>query len=239
MTSDKKTSKSGDHLHPNIHMGPEAIWIFDLDNTLYDANTHVFKQIDLKMGGYISKLLNIPYDEARIIQKDYLRDYGTTLRGLMENHQIEPQTYLDFVHDVDLSSVEYDAQLSAAIGAIEGRKLIFTNGDVPHAKRILDRLQLAHEFEGIFDIAQADYIPKPQRASYDAFVQHFDLDPTRAVMVEDMARNLVPAKEMGMATVWLNGMCQWGKMDHSADHIDVEITSLPKWLSEIFQCKDA
>ena len=208
----------------------KRIWIFDLDNTLYDADSHVFGQIDLKMGGYIADLMGISYDEARIIQKQYLRDHGTTLKGLMDNHNIDPQEYMDYVHDVDVSPIKFDKILKEAIHALEGPKYIFTNGDIAHAERILSRLKMENSFDGVFDIAQSDFIPKPQQAPYEAMVNHFSINPKDAVMVEDMARNLSPAHHMGMATIWLNTGTEWGALDHEPDHITHEITDLPQWL---------
>lgn len=205
-------------------------WIFDLDNTLYDADSHVFKQIDLKMGGFISKLLGLSYDEARILQKTYLRDHGTTLKGLMDNHNIDPKDFLEFVHDVDVSPIQFDQMLKDSILALEGPKFVFTNGDITHAERILSRLKMENSFDGIFDIANANYIPKPQQAPYDAMVNHFSINPKEAVMVEDMARNLTPAHHMGMATIWLNTGTNWGALGHIPDHITHEILDLPKWL---------
>lgn len=233
MTSDKLQSLDKNQRLDRLHKGPEVTWIFDLDNTLYDANTDVFKQIDVRMGGFISNLLKLDAVEARKVQKDYLRDYGTTLKGLMENHAIDPRDFLDYVHDVDLSSVAYDEKLAAAISGLEGRKLVFTNGDVPHADRVLSRLGIEDEIEGVYDIALANYSPKPNKDAYEGFLRHFDVNPETAVMVEDMARNLIPAYELGMTTVWVNANCQWGKMDHSPDHIDVEIPTLSAWLHQL------
>lgn len=176
-------------------------WIFDLDNTLYPRRCDLFAQIDIKMTQYVSRLLDLPHDEARKKQKDYYRDHGTTLQGLMANHDVDPHDFLDAVHDIDYSPVPENQILRQAIEALPGQKLIFTNGDVPHAERTTKALGIEGCFDGIFDIVAADFIPKPSEIPYQNFIQAFDIDPTKAVMFEDLARNLLVPKSLGMATV--------------------------------------
>ena len=202
------------------------VWIFDLDNTLYPADCDLFPQIDVLMGRYIGNLLNVDAVEAKRVQKDYFVRYGTTLRGLMDEHAIDPEEFLEFVHDVDLGPIAPNPTLNRMVHALPGRKYIFTNGSTPHAERVLDRLGISAAFDGIFDIAGAGYVPKPQRQTYEAFVAHFDITPARAIMIDDMARNLVPAYQMGMRTVWINTKNQWGSIDHCHQHIDHEAEDL-------------
>ncbi|MBL8644253.1 MAG: pyrimidine 5'-nucleotidase [Rhodospirillaceae bacterium] len=178
-------------------------WIFDLDNTLYRAATRVFDQIDARMKAFIGRELGLSPDQAFALQKKYFHAHGTTLRGLMLNHGTDPEAFLDFVHDIDHSVLEADARLEAAIKALPGRKLIFTNGTATHAARTVERLGVAHLFSDIFDIRAGGYIPKPSREPYDRLIAAHAIEPTRAVMFEDSTANLKPAADMGMTTVWV------------------------------------
>ena len=210
-------------------------WVFDLDNTLYPASTNLFAHMDVKMGEYVARVEGVDAVTARTIQKRYFYDHGTTLAGLMANHSINPDHYLDYVHDIDLSAVTPDAELIAAISQLPGRKLVFTNADAVYGQRVLDRLGLGSAFEAIFDIRDAGYLPKPDLAAYHLFCSNHAVDPTSAIMVEDMARNLVPAKQLGMGTVWINnGSEQGGAADWSAT-VDHEITALAPWLTQQLQ----
>ncbi|MEO1168669.1 MAG: pyrimidine 5'-nucleotidase [Pseudomonadota bacterium] len=210
-------------------------WIFDLDNTLYPASAKLFDQIDIKMGDYIARLLDIDRTEARRIQKHFFHTHGTTLSGLMEAHGVEPGHFLDYVHDIDLEVIDEDRALVAAIGALPGRKFVFTNGDAPYARRVLDKLGLGKSFEAIHDIHACDYVPKPQTRGYESMCQTFDIQPDRALFVEDMARNLKPAKAMGMVTVWVNNGSESGSHNHDSAFIDYEIAAVTPWLSEIVE----
>lgn len=176
-------------------------WIFDLDNTLYPASSSLFPQIDVRMREFISKTLRIDLDEAFRLQKGYYRQFGTTLRGLMLMHQVEPRAYLDYVHEIDHSVLDPAPALGAALRRLPGRKLIFTNGTVHHAERVLERLGLSDCFDGIFDIVAADYVPKPEASSYAAMARRHGVDLKRAAMFEDLIRNLAPAAQLGMTTV--------------------------------------
>ncbi|MFD1199226.1 pyrimidine 5'-nucleotidase [Brucella gallinifaecis] len=176
-------------------------WVFDLDNTLYPHAADLFSQIDVRMTNYVEKLLNLPRDEARKIQKQFYLEYGTTLKGLMECHQIDPDDFLKHVHDIDYSWLKLDPALGKAIRALPGRRFIFTNGDRGHAERAARQLGILDDFDDIFDIVAADLIPKPERATYDRFLGTFGIDPQKAVMFEDLARNLVVPKTLGMKTV--------------------------------------
>jgi putative hydrolase of the HAD superfamily len=208
-------------------------WAFDLDNTLYPASSNLFGLMDVKMGAFISNLLGVDAVEARIIQKRFFVDHGTTLAGLMAHHDVEPRDYLDFVHDIDLSVLEPDPLLTRAIAALPGRKIIFTNADADYAARVLDRLGLSALFDGLFDIHGADYQPKPEISAYHRFCEVHDVDPARTIMVEDMARNLRPAKLLGMATLWINNGSEHGSADACPTFIDQEISELAPFLAAL------
>ena len=176
-------------------------WIFDLDNTLYPASCRLFDQIDVRMGEFISDLFKVDRVEARRIQKDFFYKYGTTLRGLMSEHQMAPETFLDYVHDIDHSPVPANVALAANLEALPGRKLVFTNGTVSHATNVMQRIGITHLFDGIFDIVHSDFIPKPERGPYEKFIAQHHVDPGKAAMFEDIARNLAVPHELGMTTV--------------------------------------
>ncbi|MCT8990176.1 pyrimidine 5'-nucleotidase [Chelativorans sp. SCAU2101] len=176
-------------------------WVFDLDNTLYPHHCNLFSQIDMRMTTYVSQLLDLPREEARALQKELYRQHGTTLRGLMERHQVDPDDFLEKVHDIDYSWIEPDPALGEAIRALPGRKFIFTNGSRSHAERAAERLGVSDHFEDIFDIVAAGLTPKPAKESYDLFVALHRIVGPNAVMFEDIARNLRAPKEIGMTTV--------------------------------------
>ncbi len=178
-------------------------WVFDLDNTLYPAASSLFPQIDVRMREFIAERLGLPLDEAYRLQKQYYREFGTTLRGLMTVHGLEPDAFLDYVHDIDHSVLDEAPALDAALGKLKGRKFIFTNGSERHAEKVLARLGIARHFDAVFDIAAACFIPKPQPECYHAMVGRFGIDARRSAMVEDIQRNLVPAAAIGMTTVWV------------------------------------
>jgi putative hydrolase of the HAD superfamily len=208
-------------------------WIFDLDNTLYPASTNLFAQVDVRMRDFIANLLNLPADEARKLQKEYFHESGTTLRGLMTHHGIDPAPYLAYVHDIDVSAVQPSLRLRDALMGLEGKKYIFTNASNAHAKRVMDRLGVADCFEGIFDIVDAEYQPKPDPLIYDLFVQKFKIEPKKAVMVEDIARNLEPAANLGMNCVWIKTDTTWGKEGKGAAYIHYETDDLELWLHDL------
>ena len=176
-------------------------WVFDLDNTLYPHKTNLFSQIDVRMTAYVSELLQLPREEARKLQKELYREYGTTMNGLIVRHGIDPDDFLNKVHDIDYSWVAPDPALGEAIRALPGRKFIFTNGDRRHAERTARQLGILDHFDDIFDIVAADLTPKPARQTYDKFVGLHRVDAAHAVMFEDLARNLEVPKQLGMTTV--------------------------------------
>lgn len=209
-------------------------WIFDLDNTLYPASANLFSQIDARIGEYVATLFACDAAEAHRIQKRYFHDHGTTLSGLMAEHDVDPRHYLDFVHDVDMAVLEPDEPLLAALARLPGRKLVFTNGDAPYAGRVLDRLGMGSLFEAIHDIHATDYFPKPHASAYRGLCDAYGVDPAESLFVEDMARNLKPAKAIGMTTVWIdNGSEQTPDADRS--FIDYIVSDLGRWLHHILE----
>ncbi len=208
-------------------------WIFDLDNTLYPARANLFAQIDVQMGVFIERLLGCDAVEARRVQKQFFHDQGTTLRGLMNEHGVEPRGFLDFVHDIDVSVVEHDQRLVDAMTRLPGRKLVFTNADQRYAARVLARLGLEAGFEAIHDIEAMAHWPKPDARAYAGLVERHRIDPMRALFVEDMARNLEPAKAIGMTTVWVDNGSERGGHGYSPAFVDLTIADVGEWLDGI------
>ena len=208
-------------------------WIIDLDNTLYAARYNLFSQVDERIGAYISGLLGLDRKAARRLQKDYFRIYGTTLKGLMDNHGADPHQFLAYVHEIDVTCIPPAPGLDRTLDRLDGRKIIFTNGSAAHADNVMKQLGVARRFEGVFDIAAAGFVPKPNRAAYDMLVERHGVDPRSAVMVEDIARNLAPARDMGMTTVWVRTADDWGRDGSDGGHIDHVIDDLADWLAAI------
>ena len=180
-------------------------WIFDLDNTLYPPEENIFSQIDQKMTSFIADNLKISNEEAFNIQKQNFIDHGTTLAGFMNsgNDKIDPDKFLEFVHDINLNSLQKDNNLRKILLLLPGKKYIFTNGTKKHAENVLKKLNLENIFQSIFGIKEANYLPKPNLETYNLFLKTYNIDPKTSIMFEDMARNLIPAKELGMKTVLL------------------------------------
>ncbi|MEQ8435688.1 MAG: pyrimidine 5'-nucleotidase [Oceanicaulis sp.] len=176
-------------------------WVFDLDNTLYPADADIMVQVDKRMTEFVMKLLDLDHDAARAVQKKYWHSYGATLTGLMANHDVDMADFLDFVHDVDHDAITPDPVLADHVAAIEGKRLVFTNGSYKHAERVIDRLGLNGLFDDLYDIKAGGYTPKPERESFERFTRKFGFDPNGAVMFEDSARNLETAAAMGYTTV--------------------------------------
>jgi putative hydrolase of the HAD superfamily len=210
-------------------------WIFDLDNSLYRPSSNLFELIDLRMGEYIQRLLACDPVEARRVQKAHFLEHGTTLAGLMRDHGVDPHDFLDFVHDIDLARLAADPELVAALDRLPGRKFVFTNADERYARRVLDRLGLANAFDGLHDIHAMAYRPKPHPASYSAMCERLAIDPPRALFVDDMARNLVPAKALGMTTVWLDNGSERGGHEADREAIDHVAADIGAWLADIFE----
>ena len=176
-------------------------WVFDLDNTLYPHHLNLWQQVDERIRDYIADFLKVTHDEAFRLQKEYYRRYGTSMRGLMEEHGLDPDEFLEVVHQIDHSPLTPDPALGAAIAGLPGRKLILTNGTRRHAEAVMARLEITQHFEDVFDIAAADLEPKPRPQVYDRFLARHKVDPTRAAMFEDLARNLEVPHALGMTTV--------------------------------------
>ena len=208
-------------------------WIFDLDNTLYPAAADLFALIDIKMGEFVAALLGCDIDEAKRVQKDYYLEHGTTLAGLMRNHDVDPKAFLDHVHDIAMDRLSVDPMLVAALDALPGRRLIFTNGDRSYAERVLEARGMTGLFELIHDIHACEYRPKPDPTGYAALCAMYDVDPCRAAFFEDMARNLKPAKTIGMATIWVNNGSEGGTIDHHPDFVDFETHDLSHFLQDL------
>lgn len=208
-------------------------WIFDLDNTLYPASADLFGLIDARMTEYVQRLLGLDWDAARKLQKDYFHEHGTTLSGLMAEHGVDPHEFLDYVHDIEMDVLEEDRRLVEAIARLPGRKLIFTNGDAPYARRVLERIGLSESFEAIHDIHACAYEPKPLPRAYERMAQAFDIAPAESLFVEDMARNLKPAKAIGMTTVWVNNGSEQGRGDDDRAYVDFEVADLGAWLHDV------
>lgn len=210
-------------------------WVFDLDNTLYPARVNLFERVDARMGAYIRRLLDVDATEARRIQKAYFHGHGTTLAGLMADHGVDPHEFLADVHDIEMEMLEADAPLAAAIAKLPGRKLVFTNGDMPYALKILDRLGLGGSFEGVHDIHAMALVPKPDPRAYRSLCDAFAIEPAETLFVEDLARNLKPAKAIGMATVWVDNGSEQAPGDDDRSYIDYRVTDLAGWLEEILE----
>jgi putative hydrolase of the HAD superfamily len=176
-------------------------WVFDLDNTLYPHHVNLWQQVDERIRDYIAGFLKIPREEAFRLQKDYYKRYGTSMRGLMTEHGMKPDDFLDFVHQIDHSPLEPNPALGAAIEMLPGRKLILTNGTRRHADAVLARLGLDRHFQDVFDIVAAELEPKPSPQTYDRFLKAHDVDAAKAAMFEDLARNLAVPHSLGMTTV--------------------------------------
>jgi len=176
-------------------------WVFDLDNTLYGAEHDLWPQIDARMKAYIAAFLGIAPDDAFKLQKDYYRRYGTSLRGLMIEHAMDPDAFLHHVHDIDLSGLDTTPRLGAAIEALPGRKLVYTNGSEAHARNVLAKLGIDGQFAAVHDIVAAEFHPKPTEEAYRRFLDRHAVEPRRAAMFEDLARNLEVPHRLGMGTV--------------------------------------
>jgi len=195
-------------------------WIFDLDNTLYPASCRLFDQVQVRILRYIRENLALSETEARALQKRYFQEHMTTLRGLIVNDGIDPHAFLDFVHTIDLDVLAPDPRLDRAIAALPGRKVIFTNGSVQHAERVMARVGIGPHFEGIFDIVASNFVPKPDLGVYRQLCDIYRIDPAGAVMIDDMPRNLAPAHQLGMTTVLIKTDDDWSgpEVDPSIIH---------------------
>ncbi len=208
-------------------------WVFDLDNTLYPASCGLFAQVDWNMSRFISRTLDIPLTDARRMQKELFREHGTTMRGLMTAHDVDPREFMDAAHDIDLTPINPAPRLSEALGRLPGRKVIYTNGDVRHAENVCGRLGVTRHFEGVFDIVASGYVPKPAPEIYPRMLAAHGVDPATAVMVEDMAKNLKPAYDLGMTTVWVTADGDRARDQPDGGHIHHVVRDVAEWLAEL------
>jgi len=208
-------------------------WLFDLDNTLYSGTTKVFEQVDKKMTQYISQKLNINLKEAKEMQKKYFHKYNTTLNGLIKNHKVNANEFLDFVHDINIDFLEKDEQLGIEIKKLNGKKIIFTNGSRKHAMNITKKIGIDQYFDDIFDIVDCEFIPKPLIEPYKKLVQKHKIDPNLCAFIEDIARNLKPAYEMGMKTIWIENDEPWAKKFSDSKFVNYKTNNLSDFLKKI------
>ena len=213
-------------------------WIFDLDNTLYSGQTKVFSEVDKKMSSFISEKFNVDLIEAKKIQKEYFYEYGTTLSGLMKKKNVDPNEFLEFVHDIDISWLPEDKILKEELIKIKDKKYIFSNGSHAHSKNVTIQLGMYGLFDGAFDITDADFVPKPHIAPYRKMIKKFKLDPKQSILIEDIAHNLEQAKNLGMKTCWLENNEAFAKKDADKPYIDYKINSLPSFLQKINILRD-
>jgi putative hydrolase of the HAD superfamily len=191
-------------------------WLFDLDNTLYSARYDLFPQVERRIGEFVSRELGITREEARRIQKTYFREHGSTMRGMMTTHGTDPHAFL-----------------ALTLGRLPGRKFIYTNASTAHAERVMDQLGVSTHFDGIFDIHAADFLPKPHIDGFETLLSRFAINATRAAFFEDIARNLVPAAQLGMTTVWVPGSSDHAAEGADSDHVHFVVEDLETWLREL------
>jgi putative hydrolase of the HAD superfamily len=215
-------------------------WVFDLDNTLYPHHLNLWQQVDERIRDYIAGFLKVPHDQAFRIQKDYYKRYGTTMRGLMTEHGLKPDDYLEFVHQIDHSPLTPNPALGAALEALPGRKLILTNGTRKHADAVMKKLAVHEHFEAVFDIIAAELEPKPSKKTYERFLTLHDVDPHKAAMFEDLARNLEAPHALGMRTVLVVPEGQrevfredWELQGRDAPHVDYVTDDLAGFLKDV------
>ena len=208
-------------------------WIFDLDNTLYSGQTKVFSEVDKKMSAFIAKKMSVDLVKAKEIQKKYFYEYGTTLSGLMKQDGIDPHDFLEFVHDIDISWLPKDEILREELIKIKEKKYIFTNGSHAHVENVTKQLGINDLFDGAFDIVDSNFVPKPHADPYKKILKKFNIDPTKSILIEDIAHNLEQAKNLGMKTCWLENDESFAKKDANKPYIDYKIKSLPSFLQEI------
>ncbi|WP_454718179.1 pyrimidine 5'-nucleotidase [Caulobacter segnis] len=202
-------------------------WLFDLDNTLYPLESEFMGLIEVKMTDFVERLTGLPREEARALQKQYFTEHGTTLSGLMMNHGLEPKAFLDEVHDVSMDQLIPSPELREAISRLPGRRLIFTNGSVGHAERVLKHLDLRDLFSEIFAIETADYIPKPSLSTFDKISKLHAIDPPKTAFFEDSEKNLVPAARLGMTTILVGPHAK----DSTSEHVHFRTNDLPEFLN--------
>ena len=211
-------------------------WIFDLDNTIYDINLGLFKKISNRITDFIMSKYSLDIDQAKKIQKEYYLKYGLTLRGLIVEKKLEPEEFLDYVHDVEHPELKKNDQLISKIRILEGKKIIFTNATSKHAKKILNILELEDDFDQIIDIKDLDYIPKPDKRSYKKLLECLNLNKEnldKTIFFEDTVKNLIPAKELGITTVWMKNSINEKDFMKNCKFIDYSFNNLNEFLDTI------
>ena len=211
-------------------------WIFDLDNTMYDINLGLFKKISNRITDFIMSKYSLDIDKAKKIQKEYYLKYGLTLRGLIVEKKLEPEEFLDYVHDVEHPELKKNDQLISKIRILEGKKIIFTNATSKHAKKILKILELEHDFDQIIDIKDLEYIPKPDKRSYKKLLECLNLNKEnldKTIFFEDTVKNLIPAKELGITTVWMKNSINEKDFKKNFSFIDYSSNNLNEFLDTI------
>ncbi len=207
--------------------------LFDLDGVLYQDLEAVFGQVSKKMTKYISNKLNINLDKAKELQRNYFHKYNTSLNGLMIHHDVKPEDFLEYVHDIDLSFMKKDLVLRNELENLKIKKFIFTNGSKEHAKNITKHLGINDLFDGLFDIVDAEFSPKPTAKAFDLMIKKFKINPRETLYIEDIAKNLSIGKERGTITAWLINDEYWGKKESDKEFIDYKIENLSLFLKEI------
>jgi putative hydrolase of the HAD superfamily len=210
-------------------------WIFDLDNCLYPASTGLFALIDERMGAYIQRLLACDAVEARRVQKTHFHEHGTTLAGLMKHHGVDPHHFLEDVHAIPLDRVNPDTRLAAALSRLPGRRFVFTNGDAPYARRVLEAIGVHDRFDNLHDIHASELRPKPDPHGYELLCRRFGIDPAHALLADDMVQNLAPAKALGMTTVWIDNGSERGSHGLCDSFVDHQVSDVREWLETILE----
>lgn len=208
-------------------------FIFDCDGVLYDDLEGVFGQVSKRMTEYISQKLDLSLEKAKELQTNYFHKYNTSLNGLMIHHDINPQEFLKYVHDINLDFLKKDLKLRKELIELKTKKFVFTNGSHEHASNITKTLGISDLFDGFFDITDCNFIPKPSIKPYKKLIDKFNIKPSETVFIEDIAINLEPAKKLGMKTVWLKNNEYWGKKDSDKKFVDLKIENLSSFLKEI------
>ena len=208
-------------------------WIFDLDNCLYPASAGLFALIDERMGAYIQRVLGCDPGEAKRVQKAHFHEHGTTLAGLMKHHDVDPHDFLVDVHDIPLDRVPCDERLGRLLPRLPGRRFVFTNGDAPYAWRVLEKIGVDAHFDDLHDIHSSELRPKPDPHGYELLCARFAIEPSHALLVDDMVQNLAPAKALGMTTVWVDNGSERGSHGHDEALVDLRITDVGEWLESI------
>lgn len=210
-------------------------WIFDLDNTLYSADSGIFQQVHKLMGEFIAKNLNMELSEAKKLQSKYYKQHGTTLRGMMDNHGVDPDYFLEEVHRLDYSIVGPNEKLNNELKRLKGRKIIYTNANKQHVVDVLQKINLSNFFDEVFDIKMANYIPKPEIKPYQQIIDLFNIDSKSSAMFDDIAKNLVPAKKVGFTPVWVDAGYENFSDDIKAskEHLDYQTRDLSLFLKDI------